>query len=53
LVVGTFESLTPAEALEAQQIRAGRAFFDNYLRNRDNHLLDGPSPRFPDIQFEP
>jgi predicted dienelactone hydrolase len=30
-----------------------RAFFDKYLRNRDSHLLDGPSPRFPDIQFEP
>jgi len=30
-----------------------RAFFDKYLRDRDNHLLDGPSPRFPDIQFEP
>jgi predicted dienelactone hydrolase len=30
-----------------------RAFFDKYLRNRDNHLLDGSSPRFPDIQFEP
>ena len=30
-----------------------RAFFDKYLRNRDNHLLDGPSPRFPDISFEP
>jgi predicted dienelactone hydrolase len=30
-----------------------RAFFDKYVRNRDNHLLDGPSPRFPDIQFEP
>jgi len=29
------------------------AFLDKYLRNRDNHLLDGPSPRFPDIQFEP
>jgi predicted dienelactone hydrolase len=30
-----------------------RAFFDKYLRNRDSHLLDGPSPRFPDISFEP
>lgn len=30
-----------------------RAFFDKYLRNRDNHLLNGPSPRFPDISFEP
>jgi dienelactone hydrolase len=29
------------------------AFFGKYLRNRDNHLLDGPSPRFPDISFEP
>jgi hypothetical protein len=29
-----------------------RAFFDKYLRHRDNHLLDGPSPRFPDISFE-
>jgi predicted dienelactone hydrolase len=29
------------------------AFFDKYLRHRDNHLLDGPSPRFPDISFEP
>jgi predicted dienelactone hydrolase len=29
------------------------AFFGKYLRNRDNHLLDGPSPPFPDISFEP
>jgi predicted dienelactone hydrolase len=29
------------------------AFFGQYLRHRDNHLLDGPSPRFPDISFEP
>ena len=29
-----------------------RAFFDKYLRHHDNHLLDGPSPRFPDISFE-
>jgi predicted dienelactone hydrolase len=28
------------------------AFFGKYLRNCDNHLLDGPSPRFPDISFE-
>ncbi len=30
-----------------------RAFFDKYLSHRDNHLLDGPSPRFPDVTFEP
>jgi predicted dienelactone hydrolase len=29
------------------------AFFGKYLRHQDNHLLDGPSPRFPDIRFEP
>jgi predicted dienelactone hydrolase len=29
------------------------AFFGKYLRHHDSHLLDGPSPRFPDIQFEP
>jgi predicted dienelactone hydrolase len=29
------------------------AFFGKYLRHRDNHLLNGPSPRFPDISFEP
>jgi predicted dienelactone hydrolase len=29
-----------------------KAFFDKYLRHRDSHLLDGPSPRFPDISFE-
>jgi predicted dienelactone hydrolase len=29
------------------------AFFGKYLRHHDNHLLDGPSPRFPDISFEP
>jgi predicted dienelactone hydrolase len=28
------------------------AFFGKYLRHHDNHLLDGPSPRFPDISFE-
>lgn len=30
-----------------------RAFFDIYLRDHDNHLLDGPSPRYPDVHFEP
>jgi len=29
------------------------AFLGKYLRHHDNHLLDGPSPRFPDISFEP
>jgi predicted dienelactone hydrolase len=29
------------------------AFFDLHLRHRDNHLLDGPSPRFPEMRFVP
>ncbi|MEV4557434.1 esterase [Kitasatospora sp. NPDC049285] len=29
------------------------AFFDRWLRGRDDHLLDGPSPRFPEMVFAP
>jgi hypothetical protein len=29
------------------------AFFDRWLRGRDGHVLDGPSPRFPDVTFVP
>jgi predicted dienelactone hydrolase len=29
------------------------AFFDTHLRDRDSHLLDRPSPRFPEMQFIP
>jgi len=29
------------------------AYFDQYLRHRHNHLLDGPSARYPEIQFTP
>ena len=29
------------------------AFFDLHLRHRDRHLLDHPSPRFPEMQFLP
>jgi Platelet-activating factor acetylhydrolase, isoform II len=28
-----------------------RAFFDRWLRSRDGQLLDGPSPRFPEVAF--
>lgn len=48
-IVGTIGTKT-AVADERVYIRA---FFDKYLRDRDSHLLDGPSPRFPDIQFQP
>jgi predicted dienelactone hydrolase len=29
------------------------AFFNMHLRDRDGHLLDHPSPRFPEMQFIP
>ena len=29
------------------------SWFDTYLRHHDSHLLGGPSPRFPEIQFVP
>src|SRR4051794_40109366 len=29
------------------------AFFDRWLRGRDGHVLDGPSPSFPDVTFIP
>jgi predicted dienelactone hydrolase len=47
--VGTID---PKTAVTDERAYIG-AFFGKYLRNRDNHLLDGPSPRFPDISFEP
>ncbi|MFD0278492.1 alpha/beta hydrolase family protein [Kitasatospora sp. NPDC127111] len=28
------------------------SFFDRWLRGHDDHLLDGPSPRFPEMRFE-
>jgi dienelactone hydrolase len=30
-----------------------RAFFDRHLRHRDGRLLDRPSPRYPEISFQP
>ena len=29
------------------------AFFGTHLLDRDSHLLDSPSPRFPEMQFIP
>ncbi|MFE6050537.1 alpha/beta hydrolase family protein [Kitasatospora sp. NPDC056446] len=37
-------------------VRATRSyvasFFDRWLRGHDDHLLDGPSPRFPEMVYE-
>jgi predicted dienelactone hydrolase len=51
-VAATVGTIGPKTAVTDERAYI-RAFFDQYLRNRDNHLLDGPSPRFPDISFEP
>jgi dienelactone hydrolase len=42
----------PARALAAQETYLA-AFFDRWLRGHDNHLLDGPSPRWPELRFVP
>jgi predicted dienelactone hydrolase len=46
-LIGTVD---PARAVAAERAYV-RAFFDRTLRHRDGHLLNGPSPRFPEIQF--
>jgi predicted dienelactone hydrolase len=40
----------PARAVAAQRAYLA-AFFDRYLRGRDDGLLDGPSPRHPEVTF--
>jgi hypothetical protein len=43
-------TIPPAEADRYQDAYV-TAFFDQWLRNRDNHLLDGPSPCYPRMKF--
>lgn len=45
------EPINPVTAVTDQRAYI-EAFFGKYLRDRDSRLLDGPSPRFPDISFE-
>ncbi|MFC1413274.1 alpha/beta hydrolase family protein [Streptacidiphilus sp. N1-12] len=47
--VGT---LPPSRAVRIQQAYP-LAFFDLHLRQRREHLLDGPSPAFPEVTFLP
>jgi dienelactone hydrolase len=46
-MIGT---LDPARAVRIQQAYP-IAFFDQHLRHRRGHLLDGPSPAFPEVKF--
>ncbi|MFD0119573.1 alpha/beta hydrolase family protein [Streptomyces sp. NPDC058320] len=48
-VIGT---LDPDQAVKIQQAYP-LAFFDEHLRHRRGHLLDGPSPAFPAVSFLP
>jgi hypothetical protein len=47
--VGTIE---PTRALAVERAYLN-AFFDQWLRHHDNHLLDGPSANYPEIAFFP
>jgi hypothetical protein len=42
----------PTRAVAALRAHVG-SFFDRWLRDRDDHLLDGPSPHYPEIAFVP
>lgn len=46
-VIGTVD---PARSVAAQRAYV-TAFFDEHLRGREQALLDGPSPKHPDVEF--
>jgi dienelactone hydrolase len=46
-LIGTID---PDRSIAAQRAYLA-AFFDLHLRQRDNQLLDGPSPAYPEIEF--
>jgi dienelactone hydrolase len=47
--VGTIDPTRAVTALRAY----ATAFFDRHLRDRNDCLLDGPSPRYPEVSFVP
>ena len=49
-LAGWIGTLDPARAVRIQQAYP-LAFFDLHLRGRRGHLLDGPSPAFPEVKF--
>ncbi|MFE2106589.1 alpha/beta hydrolase family protein [Kitasatospora sp. NPDC059463] len=50
-VRGDIGDVRPERAVAATRAYVG-SFFDRWLRGHDDHLLDGPSPRFPEVRFE-
>jgi dienelactone hydrolase len=49
---GLIGTIDPARAITAESAYVG-AFFDRHLRHHPEPLLDGPSPRFPEMVFVP
>ncbi|WP_394436385.1 alpha/beta hydrolase family protein [Streptomyces sp. SGAir0957] len=49
-LTGWVGTLPPHRAVAAQRAYV-TAFFDRHLRGRDRGLLDGPSARFPEVDF--
>jgi hypothetical protein len=47
--IGTTEPARAVAAVRAYVV----SFFDRWLRGRDDHLLDGPSPCYPEVVFVP
>ncbi|MGH3825820.1 MAG: hypothetical protein ACRDQX_01390 [Pseudonocardiaceae bacterium] len=43
-------TIPPVEATHTEEAYMA-AFFDRWLSGRDNHLLDDPSPEYPDMDF--
>ncbi|WP_344335992.1 esterase, partial [Kitasatospora putterlickiae] len=48
---GDIGDVRPERAVAATRAYVG-SFFDRWLRGHDDHLLDGPSPLFPEMRFE-
>jgi len=51
-VTAKIGSIAPDRAVAAEEAYIS-AFFDRWLRGRDTHLLDGPSPDHPEMRFVP
>ncbi|SCF47265.1 hypothetical protein [Micromonospora mirobrigensis] len=51
-VTDAIGDIAPNRAVRTEETLVA-AFFDRWLRGRDGHLLDGPSPRLRDVTFVP
>lgn len=50
VVIPYIGTIDPERAIAAERAYI-RAFFDSHLRDRDDHLLDGPTARYPEVTF--